>query len=63
MDESKIFVPKTEKKEKPFEELTPKELEQIVIDVDMENMKPLPEDIKKKVAALRKKWEEEHKEG
>lgn len=59
----KMFAPKMEKEKKPFEELTPEEIEQIIIAVPLEDMKPLPEEIRKKVEALKKKWEEEHKEG
>jgi len=56
-----MFAPEMEKEEKPVDELTPEEIEQIIITVPLEDMKPLPEEIRKKVEALKKKWEEEHK--
>lgn len=62
MDELKMFSSEMEQGEKTPEDLTPEEIEQIIITVPPEAMKPLPEEIRKKVEALRKKWEEEHKD-
>ena len=58
----KMFSPEVEGNEEMPEPLTDEEIEQIVIHVDPEDMVELPEAIKIKLAALREKWEKEHKE-
>lgn len=58
-----MFSPKMEGNEGLPEPLTDEEIEAIVINIDPEDMAPLPEAIKIKLAAIREKWEKEHKEG